>query len=52
LQLEEDPELEEIEERIEQYKEETSEWKHKKTVTEKSTKGTFIFDGHPILYWH
>jgi hypothetical protein len=42
LQLEEDPELEEIEERIEQYKEETSEWKHKKTVTEKSTKGTLF----------
>lgn len=52
MQLEEDPELEEIEERIEQYKEETSEWKHKKTVAEKNTKGTFIFDDHPFPYWH
>lgn len=39
LQLEDDPELEEIEERIEQYKDETKEWKQKKTVAEKSAKG-------------
>jgi hypothetical protein len=52
LQLEEDPELEEIEERIEQYKEETGEWKQKKTVAEKSTKGTYILIYYPILYRH
>lgn len=39
LQLEDDPELEEIEERIEQYKDETKEWKQKKNDTEKNIKG-------------
>lgn len=39
LQLEEDPELEEIEERIDQYKEETSEWKQKKAAAERNAKG-------------
>jgi hypothetical protein len=38
--LEEDPELEEIEERIDQYKDETRDWKQKKTVAEKNAKGT------------
>ena len=40
LQLEEDPELEEIEERLDQYKEETSDWKQKKILADKSAKGT------------
>jgi hypothetical protein len=41
LNLEDDPELEEIEGRIDQYADETNEWKKKKTVAEKLTKSRF-----------
>jgi septal ring factor EnvC (AmiA/AmiB activator) len=39
LNLEDDPKLEDIEDRIDQYNEETSEWKKKKSEAEKSAKG-------------
>ena len=39
LNLEDDPELGEIEERLEHYADETSEWKKKKTTSEKLVKG-------------
>ena len=38
LNLEDDPELEEIESRIDNYNEESSEWKKKKSQTEKLVK--------------
>ena len=43
LSLEDDPELEDIESRIDQYNVETSEWKKKKAETEKLAKGMPLY---------
>lgn len=42
LQLEDDPELEEIEDRIEQYTDDTKEWKQKKSAVDKKIKGKYL----------
>lgn len=55
LNLEDDPQLEEIESRIDQYNEETSEWKKRKSEAEKAAKGFVTFpliDSIPVLMLH
>lgn len=42
LQLEDDPELEEIEDRIEQYADDTKDWKQKKSAVDKRIKGEYL----------
>jgi hypothetical protein len=49
LQLENEPELEEIEERIEQYHEETRDWKKKGTEVESLHKGKFFAQNAMII---